>query len=52
VTNRTPSQVIDVTAIKVWYWIDMARIALARDLRRVELQVALLSKRIDATHDR
>lgn len=35
-----------VTAIKVWYWIEMARLALARDMRRVELQVALLSQRL------
>ena len=35
-----------VTAIKIWYWIEMARLALARDLRRVELQVALLSQRL------
>jgi hypothetical protein len=39
--------VLAVTAIKVWYWIEMARIALSRDMRRVELQVALLSQRLD-----
>ena len=36
-----------ITAIKIWWWIEMARIALARDLRRVELQVALLSQRLE-----
>ncbi len=35
-----------VTAIKVWYWLEMARLALARDIKRVELQVALLSQQL------
>jgi hypothetical protein len=39
--------VLAVTAIKIWWWIEMARLGLARDLRRVELQVALLSRRLE-----
>jgi len=35
-----------VTAIKIWYWLEMARLALARDIKRVELQVALLSQQL------
>ena len=38
--------VLGITAIKIWWWIEMARIGIARDLRRVELQVALLSQRL------
>jgi len=37
--------VLAITAIKIWWWIEMARLGIARDLRRVELQVALLSQR-------
>jgi hypothetical protein len=39
--------VLAVTAIKIWWWIEMARLGTARDLRRVELQVALLSQRLE-----
>jgi hypothetical protein len=38
--------VVAITAIKIWYWLEMARLALARDIRRVELQVALLLQRL------
>jgi uncharacterized membrane protein YcjF (UPF0283 family) len=38
--------VLAITAIKIWWWIEMARLGIARDLRRVELQVALLSQRL------
>jgi len=33
-----------VMAVKVWYWLEMMRLSLARDIKRVELQVALLSQ--------
>lgn len=29
-----------VTVIKIWYWLEMTRLALAREIKRVELQVA------------
>lgn len=29
-----------VTAIKIWYWLEMTRLALAREIKRVELQIA------------
>ncbi len=29
-----------VTAIKIWYWLEMARLALVREIKRVELQLA------------
>ena len=38
--------VLAVMSIKAWYWIEMARLALARDIKRVELQVALLAKQL------
>ena len=35
-----------VTAIKVWYWMEMQRLAVTRELKRVELQIARLSQRL------
>jgi hypothetical protein len=43
--------VLAVTAIKIWWWIEMARLGLARDMRRVELQVARLSQRLAERRD-
>lgn len=34
-----------VTAIKVWYWLEMLRLALTREVKRVELRVAHLAER-------
>jgi hypothetical protein len=35
-----------VLAIKVWYWLEMMRLALTREMKRVELQVAHLDRRM------
>jgi hypothetical protein len=35
-----------VTAIKVWYWLEMMRLAIMRDVKRLELQVSRLAERI------
>lgn len=35
-----------VMIFKVWYWVEMARLALQRDIKRVELQVSLLSQQL------
>ena len=43
--------VLAITAIKIWWWIEMARLGLARDMRRIELQVALLSQRLGERGD-
>jgi hypothetical protein len=32
-------------AIKIWYWLEMMRLAVTRELKRVELQVAHLGRR-------
>lgn len=35
-----------VTAIKIWYWLEMNRLAITREVKRVELQVVQLSQRL------
>jgi hypothetical protein len=35
-----------VTAIKVWYWLEMVRLSITRDVKRLELQVSRLAERI------
>jgi hypothetical protein len=35
-----------LTAIKVWYWLEMTRLAVTRDVKRLELQVSRLAERI------
>jgi hypothetical protein len=35
-----------VTAIKIWYWLEMNRLALTREIKRVELQVVQLGRRL------
>lgn len=34
-------------AIKIWYWLEMNRLALARDIKRVELRVARIADVLD-----
>jgi len=38
-------------AIKVWYWLEMHRLALMRDLKRVELRVAQIADRLERGAD-
>jgi hypothetical protein len=33
-----------VTALKIWYWLEMNRLALTRDIKRVELRVTQLAQ--------
>ena len=35
-----------VLAIKVWYWLEMMRLALTREIKRVELQIAQMDRRM------
>ena len=35
-----------VVLVKIWYWLEMMRLALTRELKRLELQVAHLSGRV------
>jgi hypothetical protein len=35
-----------ITAIKIWYWLEMNRLALTRELKRVELRVAQLAQKL------
>lgn len=35
-----------VTAIKIWYWMEMNRLAVTREIKRVELHVVQLAKRL------
>lgn len=35
-----------LTAIKVWYWLDMMRLAITRDVKRLELQMSRLAEKI------
>ena len=35
-----------VLGIKVWYWMELNRAALLRELKRLELQLALLGRRL------
>ena len=38
---------IVISGLKVWYWMQMNRNALTREIKRLELQVARLSSRLD-----
>lgn len=35
-----------VAMLKVWYWMEMQRIAVVREIKRVELQIARLASRL------
>lgn len=35
-----------VTAIKIWYWLEMGRLALTREIKRVELRVAQMAAKL------
>lgn len=34
-------------AVKIWYWLEMNRLALAREIKRVELRVAHLAESVE-----
>jgi hypothetical protein len=35
-----------VVAIKIWYWLEMIRLDLSRELKRVELQIVQLARKL------
>jgi uncharacterized membrane protein YciS (DUF1049 family) len=35
-----------VTAIKIWYWLKMNRLAITREVKRLELQVAQIARKL------
>lgn len=37
---------IVVVTIKIWYWLEMTRLALSREVKRVELQIAQLARKL------
>ena len=37
-----------VLAIKVWYWLELLRLSVTRDLKRLELQVSRLAEKVGA----
>jgi uncharacterized membrane protein YciS (DUF1049 family) len=39
-----------IMMVKIWYWLDLNRNAVTREIKRLELQVAQLSRRV-ATQD-
>lgn len=38
-----------VVAVKIWYWLEMVRLALTREIKRVELRIAQIGRQ---SHDR
>jgi uncharacterized membrane protein YciS (DUF1049 family) len=41
-----------IAMLKVWFWLEISRNSLTREIKRLELQLAHLSRRIAATDDR
>jgi hypothetical protein len=41
-----------VLAVKIWYWLEMTRLSVTREVKRLELQIVQLSRRIQAPDDR
>ena len=40
-----------ITALKIWFWMEMARVSTIRETKRLELQVARLANRLNASPD-
>ena len=36
-----------VTAINIWYWLEMNRLAITREVKRLELQVVQIAQKLD-----
>ena len=36
-----------VTAIKIWYWLEMNRLAITREVKRLELQVVQIAQKLE-----
>ena len=41
-----------IAMLKVWFWLEISRNSLTREIKRLELQLARLSRRIAAADDR
>lgn len=39
--------IVLIVAVKIWYWLEMLRLALTRDLKRRELRVSRLAESLD-----
>lgn len=39
-------------AVKIWYWLEMVRLALTRDIKRLELRVSRLAERLHEPPER
>jgi hypothetical protein len=37
-----------ILAVKIWYWLEMVRLEVIRDLKQLELRVSRLAERLDA----
>lgn len=40
-----------ILAVKIWYWLEMVRLALTRDIKRLELRVSRLAERLQEPDD-
>lgn len=38
-----------ILAVKIWYWLEMVRLALTRDIKRLELRVSRLAEQLRET---
>jgi hypothetical protein len=38
--------VVLILAVKIWYWLEMARLSLTRDIKRLELRVSRLAEKL------
>jgi hypothetical protein len=36
-----------ILAVKIWYWLEMVRLAVTRDIKRLELRVSRLTERLE-----
>lgn len=41
-----------ILAVKIWYWLEMVRLALTRDMKRLELRVSRLAERLQQPPER
>lgn len=41
-----------ILAVKIWYWLEMVRLALTRDMKRLELRVSRLAEKLQEPEGR
>ncbi|MBU2986785.1 hypothetical protein KO528_15580 [Saccharophagus degradans] len=39
--------VLAISLMKMWYWMELNKLAVTRDIKRVELQISLLAQKLD-----